>query len=129
MIERGLIKIDMYYMDDTQVELELTVEPETEGESETPFDLSIFENIVMDWKRKRLFFADHEERWELGDGFEVTGESNNILRIELNRQRVKNIRPGHKFFGDIRFIAGNQVSTYLDVEVDITHSVTQVYNG
>ncbi len=126
MIERGLIKIGMYYMDDTYVDVEWMVEPEEEGEPETAFDLTIFDNIVMDWKRKRRFFADHAVRWELGNGIYIVGEFNNILRIELNRRRVMDARPGFKFFGDIRFIVANKVTTFLDVETDITHSVTTV---
>ena len=113
----------MYYQDDTTIELEFTT-----GEIKAPVNLLVFSDIIMEWKRRRNYFLQELVRWSIGDGMEIAGEFNNILRISIDRDRVKNAEPGQEIFGDIRFIVDNNVSTYIDVEADITHSVTRIYN-
>lgn len=92
-------------------------------DDDIPYDLSIYDDIVMDIR----FGISNESRLlaslSLGNGITIDGLNNNILLFNIDSDITKDFSTG-VFYRDIRFIENGKVQTFLKGKVEIRKNIS-----
>lgn len=113
-----------------------------EFEVDLPYDLTIYDNIVMDVRRKSKEDSDIVMTLELGSGLTVTGIDNNILIVHIDHNNSNNftgdyyqfsspvtgLQQTKYYYRDIRFVQDNVVTTLLKGTYKVKHNITKLDN-
>lgn len=105
-----------------------------------PFDLTVYDDIIMDVRRKGKEDADIMFTLSLGNGLTVGGDDDNELTIYIDHTNSNKFiadysnftttygvpTPVKYHYRDIRFVTGGIVTTLLKGTYKIKHNVTRI---
>jgi len=111
----------------------------TENDVVFPFDLSVYDDIIMDVRRKGKEESNIVFTLSLGDGLTIDGDDDNILVIGIDHinsnkfdadysqftNTVTSLQPKF-YYRDIRFVLNGTVSTLLKGTYKVKHNVTAI---
>lgn len=107
--------------------LVLTFEEPGEGEAPaTAFDLSVYDNIICEFREGPAQHTPLVHRATLADAdIVISGAGNNIMVIELPANTTNEFGPGTYHY-DIRFVLGDQVESLLGGIVNVTSNISEI---
>jgi len=109
-----------------------------EHEVDLPYDLTIYDNIVMDVRRKSKEDSDVVLTLELGSGLTVTNTNKLIIHIDHNNSNnfggdyyqftspITALQSSKYYYRDIRFVKDNVVTTLLKGTYKVKHNITKI---
>jgi len=92
---------------------------------ETPIDLTIYDDIVMDLRKGISRRAPLIESFSIGNNILITGDDNNELSILYPAETTDQMGAGN-YYRDIRFVTGNEVKTYLYGIISVNENITEI---
>ncbi len=134
---RGDSYTEMLTFEYTEIVLD---DEDNEFEVDFPYDLTVYEDIVMDVRRKAKEDSDLMFTLSLSSGLTIDGDYNNKLLIHISNENSNNFVADYSqfpipataipstrvYYRDIRFVLDGNVSTLLKGTYKITHNVTAV---
>lgn len=94
-------------------------------ETETPIDLTIYDNIKMELRRGTNRRTMLIGTFTIGDGLTIGGDNNNELVINYPTTITDELSTG-KYYRDIRFVSGSDVQTLLEGVIIVTENITEI---
>lgn len=93
-------------------------------DDDVPYDLSIYDNIIMDIRygisnESRLLYSLSLENGAIT----INGDDNNIIIFRIEKEYTKDFATGI-FFRDIKFIKGDDVKTLLKGKIEIRKNIS-----
>lgn len=118
----------------------LTFQYRGEGDVVLPYPLTVFEDIIMDVRRKARVDSDLVFTLSLGQGLSIVGDDNHQLLIVMSHTDTKKFNPDYSnfplpagsfpstrlYYRDIMFVQGGEVFPLLKGTFKIIHNVTDV---
>ena len=109
-----------------------------EYEVDLPYDITVYDNIVMDVRRKSKEDSDIVMTLELGSGLTVTNTNKLIIHIDhINSNKFTGdyyqfaspltpLQQTKYYYRDIRFIKEGVVTTLLKGTYKVKHNITKI---